>query len=63
MRNICVRDTPCWDPKLWERVKYVEYKLSLSSVPEQNDEMLLQNVTLKTKRVPKCNKFQGRPRN
>ena len=41
MRNICVRDAPCWDPKLRERVKCVEYKLLLSSVPEQNDEMLL----------------------
>ena len=28
MRNICVRDTPCWD-KLRERVKCFEYKLQL----------------------------------
>ena len=30
-----------------ERVKCVEYKLLLLFVPEQNDEMLIQNVTLK----------------
>ena len=37
MRDICVRDAPCWDQNS-ERVKCVEYKLLLSSVPEQNDE-------------------------
>ena len=42
MRNIGVRDAPCWDPKLRERVKCVEYQLSLLSVSEKNDEMLIQ---------------------
>ena len=31
----------------YEGVKCVEYKLLLPSVPEQNAEMLIQNVTLK----------------
>ena len=62
MSNICVRVAPCWDQNS-ERVKCVEYNLLLSSVREQNDEMLIQNVTLKSKRVYECNKFQGRPRN
>ena len=42
-----------------ERVKCVECKLLLITMLEQNDEMLIQNVTSKSKRVPEYNKFHA----
>ena len=46
MRNVCVRDAPCWDQNS-ERVKCFEYKILLKSLREHNGEMLIQNMTLK----------------
>ena len=56
MPNICVRDAPCWDQNS-ERVKCFEYKLLLPACARKNSEMLIQNVTLKSKRVPEYNKL------
>ena len=64
LRNICVRDAPCWNPKLRERVN--ASSINCYCRPYQNRTMKClykRDVTLKSERVPEYHKLQGRPRN
>ena len=47
MRNICVRDVPCCDPKLRERVKCSSTNCNCRPCPNKMMKMLIQNVALK----------------
>ena len=66
MRNISVRDAPCWDPNVLNASSancYCHPCSNRTSAPEQNDEKFLFKRDIESERVHEYHKLQGRPRN
>ena len=66
MRNIGVRDAPCWEPNVLNASLQIVTVVSARTErlsPNGTMKNVYTNVTLESERVPECHKLQDRPRN